>query len=141
MANTLLCDLGRTTRGKRSVGSQPPLGNVNCKKKETTYYSFRPIVTENYLLPAITDGPVSVSIDTAHMSFMLYSSGVYSEPKCSRSRLNHAALVVGYGTEGGKDYWLVKNSWGTDWGMDGYIKISRGDNMCGIASHGRAIGD
>ena len=137
----MLCDLGRNQREKRSVGSQPPLGNVKCKRIETIYSGDRFITGESYLLNAVKEGPVSVSIDTAHMSFMLYSSGVYSEPKCSRSRLNHAALVVGYGTEDGKDYWLVKNSWGTDWGMDGYIKISRGDNMCGIASHGRAIGD
>lgn len=64
-------------------------------------------------------GPVSVAIHV-NDDFMRYKSGVFDAP-CSGSR-NHAVLVVGYGSEGGKDFWIVKNSWGTWWGDNGYIK-------------------
>jgi C1A family cysteine protease len=47
--------------------------------------------------------------------------------------LDHAVLIVGYGTEDGVDYWKVKNSWGPHWGTDGYVKIERGTNKCGVA--------
>jgi len=83
-------------------------------------------------------GPIAVAIDATAASFMSYRSGVYYNPSCSSTNLDHAVLVVGYGTDTSRnlDYWLVKNSWATTWGDKGYIKMTRGyNNQCGIATH------
>jgi hypothetical protein len=68
-------------------------------------------------------------------AFQLYSSGVLDSTSCGTS-LDHGVLAVGYGTDSSlsKDYYKVKNSWGTSWGESGYVRIVRGSNMCGIAS-------
>jgi C1A family cysteine protease len=65
-----------------------------------------------------------------------YSSGIYSYascPSCSTC-VDHAILIVGWGTQNGIDYWIIKNSWGSSWGESGYFRIKRGVNMCGINS-------
>ncbi|XP_039127656.1 cysteine proteinase 2-like [Dioscorea cayenensis subsp. rotundata] len=79
--------------------------------------------------------PVSIAFEVVQ-SFMSYKSGVYSSDTCGSSPMdvNHAVLAVGYGVEKGVPYWLIKNSWGTEWGMDGYFKMELGKNMCGVAT-------
>lgn len=67
---------------------------------------------EGDLKIAVYRQPVVTAVDASHSSFQLYRSGVYYEPRCSSTRLDHALLVVGYGTLEGKDFWIAKNSWG-----------------------------
>ncbi|XP_044121696.1 procathepsin L-like [Neovison vison] len=86
-----------------------------------------------------TVGPVSAAVDSSPYSFQFYKTGIYYDPSCSNIRLNHGILVVGYGFEGeeseDKKYWIVKNSWGTNWGMEGYMLLAKDrDNHCGIAT-------
>jgi cathepsin L len=93
--------------------------------------------SEAALTTAIAQQPISVAIDASHNSFQLYKSGVYYEAACSSSRLDHGVLAIGYGTDDatGNAFYLVKNSWGTSWGTQGYIQMSRNRaNNCGIAT-------
>jgi cathepsin L len=86
-------------------------------------------------------GPIIISIDHLHESFMRYKSGIYHESDCKK-QFSHAALLVGFGTDKGEDYWLVKNSFGTTWGEDGYFRIARNrKNNCEIATEPVIISD
>lgn len=84
-------------------------------------------------------GPVSVGIDGSQHSFKHYKAGIYHDENCRNDLigLDHAVLVVGYGTDEKtkKDYWLVKNSWSSKWGEEGYVRMARNaNNSCGIAT-------
>jgi len=86
---------------------------------------------------AVAIGPVSVAIEADTRTFQMYESGVITGSACG-TNLDHGVLVVGYGTESNQPYWLVKNSWGSSWGEDGYVKIEKSSSTkdkgtCGIA--------
>ena len=86
---------------------------------------------------AVAQQPVSIAIEADTNYFQSYSGGVLDSTLCGTT-LDHGVLIVGYGTENGLDYWLVKNSWGVTWGLDGYVKILKTNSsddpgICGIA--------
>lgn len=97
-------------------------------------YEKVPVNSELALQKAVANQPVSVTIESD--SFQFYSSGVFTEG-CG-TVLDHIVAAVGYGvTDDGTEYWILKNSWGTDWGEEGYIRILRNidakEGLCGIA--------
>ena len=78
--------------------------------------------------------PIAVTIEADKPVFQTYKSGIIDSPDCG-IMLNHAVLAVGYGTENGTDYYIVRNSWGPDWGEQGYVRIAAnadGPGVCGI---------
>ncbi|XP_047952025.1 cysteine proteinase 3-like [Salvia hispanica] len=79
--------------------------------------------------------PVSVAFEVVN-GFKAYNGGVYTSTTCGSDPMdvNHAVLAVGYGVDNGVPYWLIKNSWGADWGDNGYFKMEMGKNMCGVAT-------
>ena len=90
-----------------------------------------PAGDEDALMVAVASRPVSVAIEASQGTFQFYSSGIYTS-ECNHN-LNHGVLTVGFGSDGGIDYWKVKNSWGATWGEGGYIRMQRGIGQCGIA--------
>ena len=102
----------------------------------------------------VKNGPVSIVLNSNGMDFYLHGvvgcaggsgascedDAVEATAACDPADLNHAVLVVGYGVEAASasasdvPYWIVKNSWGTEWGEDGYYRVVRGKNHCGIAN-------
>lgn len=76
-------------------------------------------------------GPIAISINASPTTFQLYSHGIYDDPLCSSATVNHAMLVVGYTPQ----YWILKNWWGEHWGENGYMKIRRNQNTCGLANY------
>ena len=94
-----------------------------------------PPLNETALVLALTLQPIAVAIEADQSVFQHYTGGVIDDPKCGH-QLDHAVLIVGYGTDStsGQEYYIVKNSWGTGWGINGYALVVRGKNMCGIAS-------
>jgi C1A family cysteine protease len=97
-----------------------------------TLTGFTDVRGEAGMIPALAKGPVSVAVEADKSAFHLYKSGVLDSAACGK-KLDHGILAVGYGTDEGRGYYKVKNSWGTTWGESGYIRLVQGKDMCGIA--------
>lgn len=124
--------INQTCKASRKIGS----------RYAATRGLIRVQANEQYFKSALVNqGPISIGINANVTSFILYSNGVYSDIGCNSNNLNHAVLLVGYGSDVingiNLPYWLIKNSWGTGWGIRGYMKILRGSrNLCGVLSTG-----
>ncbi|KAI9120031.1 hypothetical protein K1719_009000 [Acacia pycnantha] len=98
-------------------------------------YEDVPANSEQALQKAVVNQPVSVAIDASGSDFQFYKSGIFTG-SCG-TELDHGVTVVGYGVSDNTEYWLVKNSWGTEWGEEGYIRMQRNvdaqEGLCGIA--------
>ena len=85
-------------------------------------------------MASIQTGPTSVAIEADKAVFQQYTSGILNSTACG-TQLDHGVLAVGYGSENGQNYYIVKNSWNTTWGDQGYIRIANngdGAGICGI---------
>jgi C1A family cysteine protease len=85
---------------------------------------------EAAIMPALNINPISIAIEADQNGFQFYSGGVFSGV-CG-TNLDHGVNLVGYGTDAGKNYWILRNSWGTSWGEEGYMCIIRGKDECGL---------
>jgi len=101
---------------------------------QVSTYTNVPADSEDQLKAAIAKAPTSVTIEADKMVFQMYTGGILDDASCG-TQLDHAVAAVGYGSESGKDYYIVRNSWGASWGDKGYIKIAAtktGAGICGI---------
>jgi len=90
--------------------------------------------TEQVLNYMVSMHPVSIAVSAGSPIWMNYQSGVVNDTSCYGGGLDHGVVVVGYNrSTDGSGYWIVKNSWGTDWGMNGYIYLGMDSNICGVA--------
>lgn len=100
----------------------------NAKVVTIDGYEDVPVNDEKALQKAVVNQPIAVAIEAGGRAFQLYDSGIFTG-RCGTA-LDHGVAAVGYGTENGKDYWIVRNSWGASWGEKGYIRLER--NVAGI---------
>ncbi|KAI9093170.1 hypothetical protein K1719_027184 [Acacia pycnantha] len=130
-------------KGLTSEGNYPYKGvdgtcNTNAEANHVATikgYEDVPANNEQALQKSVANQPISVAIDASGSDFQFYSSGIFTG-SCG-TELDHGVTAIGYGVSDGTEYWLVKNSWGTEWGEEGYIRMKRNvgakEGLCGIA--------
>ncbi|CAH1391948.1 unnamed protein product [Nezara viridula] len=134
----------KDVEGLESENSYPYEGkNKRCRYNENkvvpgtkvkAYTDIEELDDDALKAAVATVGPISIAVTADNRGFKFYGSGVFDGETCG-NKLDHGILLVGYGSEDGEDYWLVKNSWGPRWGENGFMKLTRNKkNACGISS-------
>jgi len=127
----LEADYPYTAKNGDCVYDSTPKTNI-----EVITYTDVPEQDASGIKAAIAQQPISVAIEADKLVFQLYTSGIFDSTSCGTS-LDHAVALVGYGTENGQEYFILRNSWGTSWGESGYMKIANAgdgnDGICGVA--------
>ncbi|KAL3321913.1 hypothetical protein AABB24_039500 [Solanum stoloniferum] len=107
----------------------------NAKVVVIDSYEDVPVNNEKALQKAVAHQPVSIALEAGGRDFQHYKSGIFTG-KCGTA-VDHGVVAAGYGTENGLDYWIVRNSWGADWGEKGYLRVQRNvassSGLCGLA--------
>jgi len=93
---------------------------------------YRTPSSNEYLMKKMVYENSAVVASISANTISKYNGGIFEGCNPENYTVNHVILVVGNGTENGVDYWLIKNSWGADWGEDGFMKLQPGVEMCGI---------
>jgi C1A family cysteine protease len=113
----------------------------NCKAKDLSGlmisgYKFAPSQDEEEIKEFLyTTGPLAIALNAD--TLMFYREGIINDSaaECDPEGLNHGVTLVGYGSENGQDFWIVKNSWGPTWGEKGYFRMARGKGTCGVNTY------
>jgi C1A family cysteine protease len=128
----------KESKGDDSESSYPYKAvDGSCKFNKAdiagTLSSFKdiPAGNENALLDAVSGRGVSIALAVV-ADFQFYSGGIYDSSACKGAQLNHGVAIVGYDTT--QNFWIVRNSWGSSWGEQGYIRMKMGENLCGLAN-------
>jgi cathepsin L len=138
--NYIIANNGIDTEATYPYTAEDGTCDFNAANVGATLAAYNNIIqgNETDLQVNVAVGPTSVAIDASQNSFQFYSSGVYYEPACSSTSLDHGVLATGWGVDTSSqypNYWVVKNSWGTTWGQAGWIWMARNmNNNCGIAT-------
>ena len=104
--------------------------------KVSSYINVTPY-SDDAMMSALVIGSVSIAIQASSRSFQLYNDGIYTDLQDCGNDLDHAVILTGYGSNAGQDYYILRNSWGQDWGNGGYMLIGKGsqykpNGMCGL---------